>query len=347
MNKINKHIEIVCSTAPGLSSMSQPSRQSIATVLDKYYSSVGITLVNNMEDLERLARSKPDLVFLGMKFIPSNPSLGMHDPNKIWLTQFLDEHDIAYTGSGQIAHALELDKSLAKQNVLQAGLKTSAFHVARKNHIPSKDEFVQKYPLFIKPTDRGAGVGIDSYSVVRSFAQLVSKVESISTLLGSDSLIEEYLDGREFSVAILKDEFSSSYSVMPLELIAPADKNGARLLSSSVKTADSETFIEVTDPIIRKQLKQFALDIFRAIGARDYGRIDIRMNSSGVPHFLEANLIPSLLDGYGNFPKACMLNINMPYEAMILRITRLGLQRSEIVATAGEAVTPLARLVVV
>jgi D-alanine-D-alanine ligase len=69
------------------------------------------------------------------------------------------------------------------------------------------------------------------------------------------------------------------------------------------------------------------LDSFVALGARDYGRIDIRMDSHGVPHFLEANLISSLLRDYGNFPKACLLNSNIDYENMIYRIIDLSLSR--------------------
>jgi len=64
------------------------------------------------------------------------------------------------------------------------------------------------------------------------------------------------------------------------------------------------------------------------LGARDYGRIDIRLDATGTPHFLEANLIPSLISGYGSFPKACVMNIGLEYEPMIMRIANLGLSRN-------------------
>jgi hypothetical protein len=52
------------------------------------------------------------------------------------------------------------------------------------------------------------------------------------------------------------------------------------------------------------------------------------MDKFGIPHFLEANLLPSLIDGYGSFPLACKLNAMLEYEAMILAIVRLAFDRS-------------------
>jgi len=84
----------------------------------------------------------------------------------------------------------------------------------------------------------------------------------------------------------------------------------------------------VTDPYIRSSVVELAINAFNALGARDYGRIDIRLDDTGLPYFLEANLLPSLISGYGSFPKACMLNDNLAYEPMIMKIARLGLQRT-------------------
>ncbi len=91
--------------------------------------------------------------------------------------------------------------------------------------------------MFIKPTNRGGGVGIDANSVVSNFEELKTKVVSVSNQLDTDSLVENYLSGREFSVAILRNDNSDTYSVMPIELIAGPDEKGARILSSKVKAS--------------------------------------------------------------------------------------------------------------
>ncbi len=326
--KINQHIEIVRSNKPGLSSMSQRSCNAIVKTLAKHYIKVGVTIVNDLADLKELVALSPDLVFLGMKFVPVNAALGAYDINKIWITDYLDDHGIAYTGSDQNAHEVELNKPKAKQLALNAGLSTSSFYEVLQGKTLREKHIELKYPLFIKPTNRGGGLGIDGDSVAHNFAQLKSKVNSLTIEFKSDSLVEEYLPGREFSVAILKYEDADEYFVMPIELQAPPDKHGDRILSSQVKSADSERFLEVTDEIIKSQINELAINVFRTIGARDYGRIDIRLDKLGIPQFLEANLIPSLIEGYGNFPKACLLNMNKNYESIILHIVRLGLART-------------------
>lgn len=305
--------------------MSKVSCESIFAVLNQHYTDVGITVINNISDLEELITCRPDLVFLGMEFIPTNPTLGINDPNKIWLTDYLDDHEIAYTGSSKTAHALGRNKHLAKQRVLDANLMTSAFCVIVQNQILSRNYISLAFPLFIKPTNRGGGLGVDSDSVVHNFDQLRSKVYSMTTKLQSDALIEEYLPGREFSIAILKDVYSPRYSVMPIELVAPVDKNGARLLGRQIKSSNTEQVLEVIDEDIKSKIMSLALAVFYVLGGRDYGRIDIRLDASGTPHFLEANLIPSLISGYGSFPKACVLNMGLEYEPMVLRIAQLGL----------------------
>jgi D-alanine-D-alanine ligase len=321
MTKINKHIEIVSSSESSLSSMSKKSRDAVLRILAKHYAKVGITIINNLSDLEALVESEPDLVFLGMESIPADQVLGSLDTNKIWLSEYLDEHDIAYTGSSQAAHELGRDKSAAKQCVHDAGLETSPFFVIRHNR--QFNEVPLAFPIFIKPTNRGGGLGIDCNSVAHNFEQLRSKVRSISVNLQSDSL--------------LKDENSAEYLAMPLELITPPDKNGESFLSEEVKSLNNERVLVVTDEIIKTKVTSLAIDVFTALGGRDYGRIDIRLDKKGVPQFLEANLIPSLISGYGSFPKACLMNAGIGYEPMILGIVRLGLARSvDLVDTESE-----------
>ncbi len=330
MKKIQKHIEIMCSAVPRLNSLTKKSCNAIYDTLARHYQEVGISIVDNLSDIQELVAKQPDLVFIGMKFVPLNPELGVNDPEKVWIMDILDECGIAYTGSSQASHELEYYKHVAKQRVLDAGLMTSPFCVVSQNQSIEQKDVILTYPVFIKPTNRGGGSGIDSNSVAHNFAGIKSKVSSLAAVLRSDSLVEQYLPGREFSVAILKDDCAESYVVMPLELIAPPNKQGLRFLSAQVKAADTESFAEVVDMDIKNRITTLALDVFHALGARDYGRIDIRLDAAGTPHFLEANLIPSLLRDYGNFPKACKLNLGMDYETMLLHIVRLGLAHSPI-----------------
>ena len=284
-------------------------------------------MIDSISDLEELVLRQPELVFLGMKFVPIDPNSDMLDSPKVWVGQYLSAHGIASTGSDSHAHMLELNKFDAKQAILDAGLDTArSFVISRNDQMPADDARLG-FPVFIKPLNRGGGAGIDKDSLARTTLALRSKAESIHLGLGSDALIEQYLPGREFSVAVLKNEDSIGYTVMPIELVAPADANGARMLSSAVKSSDSEGVSVVLSGRLRDEICDLALASFIALGARDYGRIDIRLDQYGVPHFLEANLIPSLIENYGSFPKSCLLNSQLSFDTVITSIASLAFSR--------------------
>lgn len=328
MKKIQKHIEIVRTTQPRLSSMGQESSDLLEALLKKHYTKVGVTIIDTLSDLDSLVLLKPDLVFLTVKFIPVNSELGMDDPEGVWVSTFLEEHSITYTGSGQQAHELELNKDLAKQQVAEAGLRTAKFSIAVRGEPVDQEslELQLRLPIFIKPTNRGGGSGIDHKSVAQTWKQVRSKINSIVREQDSDALLEEYLPGREFSVAILRSEGLNRFSTMPIELVAPSDSNGLKMLSDKVKSSNAEEASMISNDFLKSRVNTLALEAFHALGGKDYGRIDIRLDRFGNPNFLEANLIPSLLDGYGSFPKACMLNMQMEYEEMILSIVNLALE---------------------
>lgn len=328
MAKIQKHIIIVRSSDKALSSMSQSSCDAIFAVLSEKFTKVETQSVLDLSDLHTLVSKKPDLVFLGVKFIARNADYEAANSNVVWLSEFLDIHDIAYTGSSKGAHELEHNKPLAKLRVLSYGLITSPFQVLEIGNKFASSDIHLDFPLFVKPANRGGGLGINEGSVVNSYEQLAKQVDFIHNSFKSNALVEKYLSGREFSVAILKQESSGEYLAMPIELIAPPDRNGSRILSMQIKSADAEEDILVNDKATKNLLTVSAIGFFEAIGGRDYGRIDIRFDKENTPHFLEANLIPSLISGYGSFPKACLKNISLGYEDMVISIVNLGLKHT-------------------
>ncbi len=74
--------------------------------------------------------------------------------------------------------------------------------------------------------------------------------------------------------------------------------------------------------------------------------IDIRLDKVGTPQFLEANLIPSLINGYGNFPKSCLLNSGLDYEEIILAITALGMSHSALASDSSHKLNDLSESVI-
>ncbi|MDQ3093876.1 MAG: D-alanine--D-alanine ligase [bacterium] len=337
---INKRIEIVSSNIRELSSMSSKSRLAIADSLRGHYAHVGITLINKPSDLIGLLAKRPDVVLLGMMYVPLVPVSEGDSETRVWLNEFLSRHGIATTGSVWQSHLMEKDKQLAKLQAQSQGLKTAPFFVTNKTSVHLINKEILDFPLFVKPTNKGGGLGVDNFSVVHNYEEMISKVGSISDKFNTDSLIEVYLPGREFSVAIIKSLTTNQFKAMPLELIAPVNNNGDKILSSQVKSSDTEKFVAVNDDGLKTQLQNLALNVFKALNGRDYGRIDIRLDKFGVANFLEANLIPSLLKDYGNFPKACKLNAGIDYETMLLTIVQLALKRTS-ATEAGLNIQPI------
>ena len=324
IEKIDTYIEIVASNNPRLNDLPEEARLTILAALQQRYSKVAITIVDNMEDLENLVAKKPDLVVLGMGLVPLDASKSYDDSPKVWLSNYLKENGINFTGSGTEALLLQRNKHEAKQKVMDAGLHSSAYFVSTILQPTFAHNLT--FPLFVKPTNRGDGKGIDEKSVVYSEAELQSKIVSIHDECGSDALIEEYLPGREFSVAVVKQSDSNELFAMPIELTTPADTKGNSFLSEAIKKADSEQVLIINDSELRNSLTQLAMGVFKALGSRDYGRIDLRLDASGVPHFIEANLMPGLSD-HGYLSRCFAMNKQIPYDVMILSIIDLALKR--------------------
>ncbi|MDC1212350.1 D-alanine--D-alanine ligase [Pelagibacteraceae bacterium] len=320
--KINKSIEIVIVHNPGEKNFHQDNvgiileENKILKILSKRYTDVSITKIDNKKDLDRLLKRKPDLVFSGVKYFNFNNK-------KIWLNDCLEAYDIPYIASSRTALDNESDKNLAKKLILRAKIKTADFFVTSPAQHQNKSSIPISFPLFIKPIKGGDSRGIDSNSVAYNFASFKKKVLEIKTKHNLSSLVETYLPGKEYSVGIFQDSINGSLRAMPIEIIIKKNTNGHCILDFDIKKDDEEKVIAVTDEEILKKLSILAKKSFNALGGKSLGRIDIKMNHLGVPHFMEANLMPGLRKGY--FYRSCLLNLNMSYDDMILNIANTGL----------------------
>lgn len=300
----------------------------VLKILSGHYQSVRITPIRTRNDLVRLAERRPDLVFSGVKYFT-------FDGENLWLSDFLDLHEIAYIASGRSALEKEHDKANAKRIVLRADVASAEFFVAAPEDHNSAASLPLPFPLFVKPVIGGDSRGVDANSVVHDFESFQRKVLEIRDNQMSRSIAETYLSGREYSVGILENIGTGTLRAMPIEIVAAPNRNGDRILDFDVKKQDLETVAPVTDDALRRQLCIAATAAFRALGGRMLGRIDFKMDHENVPHFIEANLMPGLRKGY--FYRSCLLNLGMSYEAMILTIAENGLTSN--VAATGHSRT--------
>ena len=320
--RINKKIEIV--VVPNFGEMNSHQdnvgiifeEKEILKILSKRYKDVKITEINCEEDLEQLVKRKPDLVFSGVKYF-------LFNSKKIWLNDYLEIFAIPYIASSKTALDNESDKNLAKKIMQRANIKTADFFITNPGEHINESSIPINFPLFIKPVTGGDSRGIDKNSIVLNFDSFTAKVLDIKTKQNSPSLAEVYLSGKEYSVGIFENSTDGSLRAMPIEIIVKKNIDGNCILDFDVKKNDEEKVILVTDSKVFKQLSKLAKASFKALGGKSLGRIDIKMNDHGVPHFIEANLMPGLRKGY--FYRSCVLNLEMSYEEMIFSIANTGL----------------------
>ena len=290
--------------------------EKILKILSKRYKNVSITEINCEQDLEELVARKPDLVFSGVKYFFFNN-------RKVWLNDYLEMFDIPYIASSKVALDNESNKNRAKKLMQKAKIKTADFFITNPGEYLDEALIPIKFPLFIKPVTGGDSRGIDKNSIVLNFESFSAKVLDIKVEQNSPSLVETYLSGKEYSVGIFEDSIDGSLRAMPIEIIVKKNVDGNCILDFDVKKDDKEKVIPVTDIKIFNKLSKLAKDSFKALGGKSLGRIDIKMNHLGVPHFIEANLMPGLRKGY--FYRSCVLNLGMSYEDMIFSIANTGL----------------------
>ena len=320
--KINKSIEIVVVPNFGEVNSHQDNvgiileEKKVLRILSKRYKNVLITEINSEEDLEALVKRKPDLVFSGVKYFSFN--------NKtIWLNDYLEMFEIPYIASSKAALDNESDKNRAKKIMQKNNIRTADFFITNPGEYLKESLIPIKFPLFIKPVTGGDSRGVDKNSIVLNFKSFTAKVLDIKVNQKSPSLVETYLAGKEYSVGIFEDSIDGSLRAMPIEIIVKKNIDGYCILDFDVKKNDEEEVVLVSDHKIFKKLSEIAKNSFVALGGKSLGRIDIKMDHLGEPHFIEANLMPGLRKGY--FYRSCVLNLDMSYDDMIFSIANTGL----------------------
>ena len=320
--KINKKIEIIIVPKPINLNEHQKNvgikldENLILKIISRRYLHVLITVINSEKDLENMALRKPDLVFSGVKYFNFNSKI-------VWLNDYLDLLGIPYIASNRAALDNESNKILAKKIIKKNQIKTADFFIAEPGEYLNELSIPIDFPLFVKPVSGGDSIGINSKSIVHNFVDFEKKVLDIKLNQNSSALVETYLSGKEYSVGIFEDSDNHNLKAMPIEISVKANNEGYRILDFDVKKNDTEIVLPVKDSKIFNDLSKLAKDAFKALGGKSLGRIDIKMNHLGVPHFIEANLMPGLQQGY--FYRSCVLNLNMNYDDMILSITNTGL----------------------
>jgi D-alanine-D-alanine ligase len=229
------------------------------------------------EILALLTAHRPDVVFNACEAPLGRPALEAH------VAALLEWLGVRFTGSGSETLALCRRKDRAKAVMAAVG-------------VPSPRENV--FPCIVKPADEDGSAGIHAASICEDAGAL----ERVKARLAGPALVEEFLPGREFAVALWGADAPQHFSIGETLFL-----NGLRLNTYSAKwRPDSEDFANspisytsAIDPPLREAIFRAARGAWTAVGARGYIRVDIRLDAAEKPFVLDVNPNPELGPGVG------------------------------------------------
>ncbi len=253
---------------------------------------------------DRLRAEAPDIVF--------NIAEGLRGPNReAHVPAICEFFDIPYSGSDPFTLALCLDKARTKEVLSHHRVPTAPFVVVQSRDdvrqllrggsglaIPSELQ-----PLFVKPVHEGSSKGITERNFVRSPAELEEQTISLLSMYEQPVLVEEFLPGAEFTCGVLGN--GAGARVLPI-----VGMNFDSLPDGAVPIYgyeakwiwdQPENPLDIFDcparitPSLRGAIEVVVLRAYRALGCRDWSRIDVRLDADGVPNIVEVNPLPGIL----------------------------------------------------
>lgn len=233
---------------------------------------------------------------------------------------------IPYTGSGNMTLSVCLDKAYTKNILAYNGLPTPKFFVAKDSEGIDHD---LEYPVIVKPVREDGSVGIKTDSVVANRGELKSKVGKILKTYRQPALVEEYVDGREFNVAILGNNEPETLPIA--EIVFKGLEGVERIVSYNAKwLPESKQFkstpgkcpANVGDELAEEMIR-ISERAYMLLGVRGYGRVDIRVGENG-PRIIEVNPNPDLSADAGFFRSAKASGLS--YAKLLEKIINLALE---------------------
>ena len=225
----------------------------------------------------------------------------------------LEGIDISCTFSDSRVLKAGLHKGVSKRLARDAGVRTAAFEVVTRRE--DAERCALPLPLFVKPIAEGSSKGITAANVAASRQALVRRCGTLLARYRQPVLVETYLPGREFTVGIVgTDERAEVLGVMEVGCGDRAEPGGYSY-ANKVNFQTCVRYDLATDETARRA-GAMALQMWRFMGCRDAGRVDLRCDVSGEPHFLEVNPLAGLHPRHSDLPILCRL-AGLGYEGLI------------------------------
>jgi D-alanine-D-alanine ligase len=209
---------------------------------------------------------------------------------------------IPYTHSGPTTHTISLDKSFT--NLILKG--ANGINVPESRVVNSKNYTIPaslKFPLIVKPNNEGSSKGIFDKNVVNNKQELDKRIKIVSENFKKEVLVEEFIDGREFTVAVMGN--GNNVKVLPIieQKFDFLPKGMNKIASFELKWLYEDKLENLTDAYDcpakltsrqQNEIEETSKLVFKLLDVKDVARLDYRMNQNGKLYFIEINTLPGI-----------------------------------------------------
>ncbi|MBZ0300881.1 MAG: hypothetical protein K8J31_14115 [Anaerolineae bacterium] len=329
----NRATEELLRESPELALNLSDSVETIEAVIDALEAR-GHTVIPVLVDRHlpvALAQARFDLVF--------NISAGFFygDTRQATVPAMLEYLNIPYTGGGMLAETLAHHKHIMKVLLLAHGLPTPPFQVFQHVEEPLGPDL--RFPLIVKLPSEGGSLGLNPQSVVYDEAALRGQVRALLAKYHQGALVEEFIDGREFTVPVLGNDPAYALPVVEriyggdirIQLDGPEPSTLAfyrEIMGHDPDFTEFDCHSVAPAPLSAEQtdyIQQIAVAAYRVLECRDWARFDLRMDAAGEVYILDANLEPTLTPEYALGKSA--LAAGLTYEELVHRILAHAVER--------------------
>ncbi|MGB3713868.1 MAG: hypothetical protein WA996_05500 [Candidatus Promineifilaceae bacterium] len=297
---------------------------------------------------DKLRRLKPDICF--------NIAEGhFGDSREAHIPAILEMLRIPYTGSRVLTLALSLDKPMTKRVLTYHNLPTPPFQVFERLNEPLDPQM--QFPLFVKPSREGTGMGISAESIVYDQEQMLKQMRQLFDRYDQPVLVEHFIEGREVTVGVVGNLSSPVAWRLPEDEQAQRISRGlhffpalevdmsrypeeeAGVYTNRIKTELAHEFHYLCPaqlaPEQVEELNWLTASTFRVTGCMDVARVDFRLdaNDANKPYILEINPLPGLNPEYSDL--AIEANADgWSYEELVNRILDEAVERQGVTKVA-------------
>jgi len=273
---------------------------------------------NVLNLLEKIDNLDVDIVF--------NISEGLFGRNReSQVPILLEMADIPFVGADALTLGLTLDKVMAKKIFMAEGIPTPKFfEVKSVEGLMNTNHF--KFPLIVKPRFEGSSKGLSDDSRVENLEGLKKQVEYITSTYRQPALIEEFISGQEFTVAIVGNDPPQVMPIVQIKIDGRLKLNDKFYTFARIRSDRLEYICPARiDKDLAKEISELALKTYEAVECRDFGRVDFRVDKEGRPYVLEINPLPSL--STGDVFMVVAKEIGISYAKMVGKILDSALKR--------------------